>query len=47
METEIDPDAHGEDDDDGGHGAELDAEQLANNAGSDEAEKEKKLKNDL
>ena len=41
METEIDPDAHGEDDD-GGHGAELDAEQLANNAGSDEAEKEKK-----
>ena len=41
METEIDPNAHGEDDDDGGHGAELDAEQLANNAGSDEAEKEK------
>ena len=27
---------------DGEHGAELDAEQLANNAGSDEAEKEKK-----
>ena len=41
METEIDPDAHGEDDDDDGYGAELDAEQLANNAGSDEAEKEK------
>ena len=40
METEIDLDAHGEDDDDGGNGAELDAEQLANNAGSDEAEKE-------
>ena len=42
VETEIEPYAHGEDDDDGGHGAELDAEQLANNAGSDEAEKEKK-----
>jgi len=38
VETEIDPNAHGEEDDDGGHGAELDAEQLANNAGSDEAD---------
>ena len=44
METEIDPDAYGEDDDDGEHGAELDAEQLANNAGSDKAER-KKIKN--
>ena len=26
VETELDPDAHGEDDDDGGNGAELDAE---------------------
>ena len=42
METEIDPAAHCEDDDDGGNRAELNAEQLANNAGSDEAEKEKK-----
>ena len=47
MEAELDPDAHGEDEDDGGDGAELDAEetesseQLTHDAGRDEAEKEK------
>ena len=47
MEAELDPDAHGEDEYDGGDGAELDAEeaegskQLTNNASRDEAEKKK------
>ena len=47
MEAELYSDAHGEDEYDGGDGAELDAEeaegskQLTNNAGRDEAEKKK------
>ena len=49
MEAELDPDAHSEDEDDGGDGAELDAEetesseQLAYDAGRDEAEEENSL----
>ena len=48
MEAELDPDPHCEDEDDSRDGAELDAEeaesskQLTNDAGRDEAEKEKK-----
>ena len=32
LETELDPGAHGKDEDDGGHGSELDDEQLVHNA---------------
>ena len=48
MEAEFDTDAHGEDEDDGGDGAELDAEeaesskQLTNNTGRDKAKKKNK-----